>query len=378
MFGRVRTTFIVAVACVAVAVVVPPALASNRAHYSTGLPELGIVVDFSDTAPLSDSKEVAQAQRVFSYVASLGANAVSLNFPFYMSSQTASTVASGIGTPSPDVLAAIVEVARQDGLTVQLRPDLSELGDDTPKTGNWRGTIAPANPSEWFISYGNWLKPYAIVAKQTGVTSFSIGVELSSLVTATPTKHIGAHNYLTYWVPLTQNLQTILGDRLLYSAAHLNFQSVPGVQFGFDAYNPVTLAKDVAKPTSKTLKATVVSDFVPSISKGFQAAGFASTLNSTRLEEVGIAAVDGAWTQPNNFNYPPNTAVARWVQADYDTAMCNVFESDHMAGIYFYDLDFNTFSPSFNADTAHSLYNWEGTATASSISSCFAQVRDSS
>jgi hypothetical protein len=172
--------------CIVCSLAIPPALASNSPHQAQSAPEMGVSVVFSDVAPLPDNQELAQAQRVFKYISGLGANAVSLNIPFYMSSQSASTVSSGIGTPSAPVLRAIIEVARQDGLSVQLRPLLSELGDDTVTTGEWRGSIVPADPAEWFASYWTWLEPYVLVAKQTGVSSFSIGAELNTMVTATP------------------------------------------------------------------------------------------------------------------------------------------------------------------------------------------------
>lgn len=343
--------------------------------------EYGVAVVFSDTPPLSDTQEIAQARKVFAYIEGLGANAVSLNFFFYQASQTSDSVSSGSGTPSPDVLKAIIEVAEADGLTVQLRPLMSESVFDTPITGAWRGSIVPSNPAAWFASYEEWLKPYAVVAEETGVTSFAIGSELNTLVTATPTTAkggeptIGAHNYLNYWAVLYQDLQSILGDRLVYADSHLIFQTVPGTQFGFDAWTPVKIPSGDPTPTSTTPAATVVGEFEPSMLADFASSGFPSTLQTARLEEVGIAAVQGAWTQPNDYNYPVDTPVARWVQADWFTAMCDAFKTDHMKGMYVWDVDFNTFSPTYDADTAGDIYNFEGTSAQTALESCFASLR---
>jgi hypothetical protein len=362
---------------------VPLSIGASSPKIASNLPEFGVSVVIDDTPPMPDSQEIAQAQNVFTYVASLGADAVSINFPFYMASQTASTVSSGSGTPTPATIRAIVEVAEEHGLKVQLRPLMSETIFDTNVTGEWRGTIVLANIGEWFQSYWNWLKPYLIVAKDTNVGTFAIGSELNTLISSSSTSSkypgaptIGNHNFLGYWLVLRHEAQSIIGDHLVYAASHLEFASVPDISFGYDAYYPVILPKGTPAPSATTTSA-VVSEFTTGMEKAYGSTGFASTLPSTRLEEVGIGAVVGAWTRPNDFSYPADTPIARWVQADWDTAMCDTFLHDNMTGIYFWAVSFQGFSPTYNADTNDppSLYDFEGTITQTAIANCFAQIR---
>lgn len=356
-----------------------PSLGATTPRTSSPLPEFGIGVTINDDPPLPDNQEMAQAQSVFSYVASLGADSVSINFPFYMASQSASSVYSGSGTPSPAALKGIIEIAEENGLSVQLRPLMSEADFDTPITGEWRGSIVPSNVGAWFTSYWNWLEPYLIVAKQTDVESFAIGSELNTLVSAGATTSatpgapvVGIHNWLPYWLILRHEVQSIIGDKMVYAASHLLYATIPGVQFGYDAYYPVTIpAGD--PPPSESDTTTTVNEFAASMEKSFQSDGFAATLSSTRLEEVGIAAAANAWTQPNDFNYPSDTPIERWVQADWDSAMCDTFMHYNMTGLYFWDVNFNGYSPSYNA--SDSLYDFEKTATETAIRTCFAEIR---
>jgi hypothetical protein len=361
------------------ALAVPTTLGALSPRSSSSLPEFGISVTLNDTAPMADNLQMAQAQAVFSYVASLGADAVAINFPFYMSSQSSSTVTSGSGTPTPAALKGMIEIAEENGLKVQLRPLMSESDFDTPITGAWRGSIVPANIGEWFESYWTWLEPYLVVAEETNVGSVAIGSELNSLISpgATSSKTgeptIGIHNFLGYWITLRNEAQAIIGDRMVYAASHLDFSTVPGIGFGYDAYYPVILPAGTKPFNSSTPASTVVSAFLSSMEKSYQSAGFAATLSATRLEEVGIAAAGGAWTHPNDFGYPSNTPVERWVQADWDTAMCDTFIHFNMTGLYFWSVNFNQFSPTYNASAA--LYDFEKTSTQMAIEGCFTKIR---
>jgi hypothetical protein len=59
--------------------------------------------------------------------------------------------------------------------------------------------------------------------------------------------------------------------------------------------------------------------------------------------------------------------------------MCDVVQNDHMAGIYFWSIDFNSFSPTYDADTANAgtgdVFNFEGTSTVTAMESCFANLK---
>jgi hypothetical protein len=350
----------------------PIASAGHALPTTTKTTAHGIDVFVDNSKRLSDGVVVANAEDLFKYVASLGANAVSLNFPFYMDGLSDSEVVPEDATPSPTLLRTLIEVAESDRLQVQLRPLVLINGGSLAK---WRGVIHPKSVSGWFASYWNCLKPYAIVAAQTGVTSFSVGAELNSLVEDAPApgpvRIFGWNNDLPEWEALIQQLQSLVGNRLLYSASHLSVSTIPGIGFGYDFYAPVTFAKrDV--PTAATPTAKVISEFETGMQHAIHRAGFPA-LTSLSLEEVGVGAYVGAWLEPWLIGGPKGAKVARWVQQDWDTAMCDVAVTNHVAAIYFWALYFPWFSLGHAKSNNASIAGFVGTPTASAISACFAR-----
>lgn len=333
----------------------------------------GVDVLIDNTSRVSDRAVMEKAEKLFSYVEGLGANAVSLNFPFFMNGLTDSDVFPEAATPSPALMRTLIEVAESDGLQVQLRP-LVELNGG--KAGAWRGIIQPQSVSEWFRAYWDCLEPYAIVAAQTDVTSFSIGAELNSLVEDAPVNgsrnRFGWNNDIPYWEGLVQEFRSVVGNGLLYSASRLSVSTIPGIAFGYDEYTPVDLPSN-RQPMSSTPMAQVVNEFTASIEQTIHRSTFPA-LSSVSLEEVDLGAYVGAWRTPWMVGAPSGTPVARWVQADWDTAMCNVFLKNNMAGIYFWTLNLPRFSSAPNKANGESFGGFVGTATASAIASCFARA----
>ena len=276
-------------------------------------------------------------------------------------------------TPSPTLLRTLIEVAESDRLQVQLRPLVNINGGSLAK---WRGVIRPRSVSAWFASYWTCLKPYAIVAAETGVTSFSVGAELNSLVedapSARPPRAFAWNNDLPYWDVLIQQLRSIVGDRLLYSASHLSLSTVPGVGFGYDFYAPITFPKRGA-PTASTPSAKVVLEFEGAMEHAIHRAGFPA-LTTVSLEEVGIGAFVGAWQEPWLIGGPKGAKVARWVQEDWDTALCDVSLTNHMSSIYFWSLYLPCFSVSHAKANNANIGGFVGTPTVSSIRACFARA----
>jgi hypothetical protein len=332
----------------------------------------GVDVFVDNSKRLPDGIVVANGASLFKYVAHLGANAVSLNFPFYMDGLTGSQVYPAAATPSPTLLRTLIEVAESDHLQVQLRPLVLIKGGSLAK---WRGVIHPKNVSGWFASYWSCLKPYAIVAAETGVTSISVGAELNSLVEDAPasgsSRVFGWNNDLPNWEGLIQQLQSLVGNRLLYSASHLSVSTIPGIGFGYDFYAPIQFAKrDV--PTAATPTAKVVSEFETGMEHAIHRSGFPA-LTSLSLEEVGVGAYVGAWLEPWLIGGPSGAHVARWVQEDWDKAMCDVAVTNHVAAIYFWALYFPWFSLGQAKANNASIAGFVGTPTASVISACFAR-----
>jgi hypothetical protein len=323
------------------------------AHGSGPRPQLGIAVVVDNQSEFTTPQALAQAKELFTYVKSLKANAVALNFPFYMTSLTSSDPTSGAGTPSPARIAALTMLARGMGLQVQLRPYLSEANFPPP---DWRGMIAPKNLRAWFTNYLTFLRPYLVVAGSTGVTSFCIAAELTSML-----------NYLNYWIPLVNRAKSIFGGEIIFSE---NFppplETLPGTELGWDAYTPVVLSSDAQATVANLTKGDLAN---------YQSPGFQATPEQTTLEEVGISAVSKAyltpWMTPSNVGFPQGAPIMRFIQTNWFAAACNAFWTLHMKGIYFWVLYLAEFSPTENDS---SLYpNWMDTPTATAIKSCFAR-----
>lgn len=312
-------------------------------------PQLGIAVVVDNQNYFTTPESIAKARELFAYVRSLDANSVSLNFPFYMASQTSNDPVPEVGSPSPSRIAELVLLARGMGLSVQLRPYLSEQDFTLPK---WRGTITPTDPGMWFANYWAFLRPYLVVAAETGVTSFCIGVELTSMLT-----------YLNYWIPLVIRAKSVFDGEIIYSENFpLPMETLPGTQLGWDAYTPVLVSSDA----QATVAALTRGDLA-----NYQVPAFQATPKETTIEEVGIAAVSGAYRSPWIVSFPVGTPVIRSIQVNWFTAACDAFWLLHMRGIYYWTLYLAAFTP--NENDSDNYTNWVGTPTAAAIKSCFAR-----
>jgi opacity protein-like surface antigen len=351
MIRRIAVTFAAAASALASVLSVTAGASAVVAHVNHPAHELGVAVKFGEGQIGSDATVMTEFTQVFHHLGVIHANAVSINFPFYMSSQTASSVQSAKFTPSPFLVGQVVRLAHRDGFTVQLRPYLSETNFNTAVTGNWRGSIKPANVPAWFASYRAWLAPYVAVARLTGVESFSIGTEFNSLLT-----------YVGYWMQTANWASHILGGPTIYSASHLGVQNFPNTQLGWDAYPVIHGLTDTSS----------VAQITNGLESYLRTLGFPNGLTSIRMEEVGIPALSGAYTFPSFFYQKPPYNVIRSIQANWFQAMCNSFWALHMKGIYFWAIDASQYSPSRNYAT--DPFDWIGTASESQIASCFTRA----
>lgn len=349
-----RVAAAVLVSMMAVVATVP--FRANATTLGSSQPELGINV-LLYPSPGSYAKVMSAAQRVFAYVRSLHANSVALNFYFYQSSPTASKVHAGIQTPSLSMLATIIDIARADGLQVQLRPVLNE--SLIKKDGGYRGGITPSNVSEWFTSYYDFLKPYMVMGRLHHVEGFAVGVELASLT-----------KYDQYWETIVHAATELTGADVIYEANWNGQMSLPGAQFGLEFYEPLVGITSDGQAT--------VANFTRSMEANLNnlQAGLYDALQTSKSEamltEVGVAAVEGSWLKPWKYPGVPDKSVVRSVQANWFTAACDTAQAMGLRGIYYWfvPLDAN-FEPTYNANTAKDPVQWENTATSKAISACF-------
>ena len=329
-----------------------PSLSSASPHPRTalrGVPTKGIAILMDSANAITDAQAMATAKVLFPIIATkFHANAVSFNFAYRMSGSNANDPSRGAITPSPQLLAALTEIARRYGLSVQYRPYLYE--------GNLRNhsrtTITPSNPTLWIQSYSNFLAPYLISANEAGVATFSVAQELTTLLPS-----------LSAWTTLIQRAKTLFPRELLYSQQHYPMVSIPLTSRGYDAYEPIPL---------KSVSQVSVAVFTKGFERNFQIAGMQTTPADLTVEEIGLAAVAGAYNRPFYEHYPTNTKIDRIVQQDWFQGACNAFWAQHLRGLFYWAIGFNTFSPSQN--NKKQLYKWYGTPTANVVAACFART----
>ncbi|MFZ2058502.1 MAG: hypothetical protein WAV54_13925 [Acidimicrobiales bacterium] len=351
MFHRTGARILAGVLTIAIAGVGLPGTASSTVGtrtLATWTPIKGIALDVSDASKFTDAQTIAKAKEVFAWVVSLHANAVSLNFPFYESGRTSITPEASSITPSPGRLAAITAVAHDYNLSVEWRPYLSEKNfRDFART-----SIQPWNTRLWFTNYWVFLKPYLEAAKMAGANSFSIAMETTSLL-----------GYLDYWAPLVRQAKQVFGTQVFYSSSHVPYGTVPLTHFGYDAYQSIKEKSDAE---------ATVGNFTVGFEKNFKVARFSTTPQDTTIEELGIPAVSGAYDVPNQYWFPPGTRIVRFVQANWFAGACNAFKHYRMAGIYFWSVNLEWFTPTENGSANPGA--WVGTSTQSVVSKCFATM----
>jgi hypothetical protein len=146
-------------------------------------------------------------------IAALGATHVALVVPLYQTDGRSTELRLHTRlSPSLAATAEAIRAARRTGLEVTLFP-IVRL--ESPRPGEWRGTLAPADPAAWFRSYQGLLGDLAALAGATGATRLVIGSELSTLDTAAS---------FPYWRPLIQRVRALFPGPLLYSANWDHYQ----------------------------------------------------------------------------------------------------------------------------------------------------------
>jgi hypothetical protein len=286
-----------------------------------------------------------KSERLVGCITGLGANALSISFPFYMHGRLGSQVYRSPATPTPRDLAVLVNAAAAQGLSVNLRPLLNQ-----PSAGGQRGQILPADRARWFASYARFLRPYLEMAAAHRVASFTVGAELSSLA-ADPA-----------WASLDAWARTVFHGALSFSnnwdafaAGQLGGGTVS--QEGVDAYFPVRVRGGAS-----------VAGLARALSGWLRAPGGVD-LSSIVVAEAGIAAQPGAYAHPHEWTSPGGWDFA--LQAKWYQAMCTVVRQRHMAGLYFWDIDFNqnVARPSPDSDPPLSFLGRQG---ARAVRACFA------
>ncbi|MBQ1091518.1 hypothetical protein KBY47_20675 [Streptomyces sp. B93] len=296
----------------------------------------------------SDSFIEKQAAKHAEYLIGLGANSVSLSFPYFTEGVTSNTLSAEAKTPSPERVQRVLKVFKEAGFRTTLRPIMDEAALDPPE--GWRGNIEPASRSAWFTSYGEFLTPYLEAAERTKTNTFVIGTELNSME--------GDPG----WTALVGSAEQTFSGEVAYDANWDNYVSgrinMPVSHLGVDAYFPVQVDDDAS---------------VDALVDGWQGwldKKATGPLPNITISETGIGAMDGAYHAPGDF-YTKN-AVNPEVQANWYEAACQVVQERRMQGVYWWSIWFDDDPNDAPDDKVASRLDFAGRPlTEKAVKSCF-------
>lgn len=319
-----------------------------------GLPQLGIDVYWVGNKQDSDAVIRAKAERIIKYAISLHANSIALTFPFYTYGISSNTVyADNPTTPSPAHIGIFLSVAAESHIRATIRPILNENALVAEDPNYWRGAIQPSSTSAWFASYRDLLLPYARVAQAEHAATFVIGTELTSLE--------GNSN----WPSLVNSITSAYHGQIMYDENFSSFQAndanLPVSAFGVDAY-PRFQLPDSASDTQLT-----------QAWEGWLGTHSTAILHQTVLSEVGIAAVTGAYSDPGAWVSTVNSPVVTQVQANWYRSVCNAFTADRLAGLYWWEVNFDA-DPAKPAAFLSDRLTFLDRPAQQQISTCFASI----
>lgn len=316
--------------------------------WKPGMPQWGVQIYWEEDRKQSDQFIENQALKQAKYLIGLGANSVSLSFPFYTGGPTSNTLSAGPATPSPQRVDRVLKVFRDAGLRTTLRPLMDETALKPPK--GWRGNIEPASRSAWFASYKDFLKPYLKTAEKEKVTTFVVGTELNSME-----GDVG-------WPSLVDAAEKQFSGEIAYDANWDNYVrgriDMPVSHLGVDAYFPVKVPDDAT---------------VDRLVKGWDTwldRKSTGALPKIVIAEAGIGAMDGAYHAPGDF-YAKRTVNPR-VQANWYQAVCRVVEQRRMGGVYWWSIHFQDDPATAPDDKSASRLDFAGRpASEKAIKACF-------
>lgn len=302
--------------------------------------QLGVDIDYYT---YTGENVLADATSTIGYIKRLGANAVSVSFPVFETHPRSSAVHGTDATPSPHDLAILASVAEKAGLYVSIRPlmDNGSLGNRSRT--DWQ----PADKAEWFASYQRFLLPYATMAQRSRIPEIFNGAEFTvfqdsprwrSLDAALRRVYTGTLAYTDNW---GKPIAAVSGGR--------------GVAETVDAY-PIMALPASASVATLTAHWRAYDETLP---------------RGIVLTEVGIAAADGAYRMPYNFNWP-GAPLRPSIQTHWFTAICDAAASAHLGGVYFWNVGLGQplNVPPGPSDPA----SWVDSPGARAISGCFSRL----
>ena len=293
------------------------------------------------------AQTIAEGERTLSYIKhTLRADAVDLVWNLTVpGGHTSNRLVTNNTTLSAADIGILTRLAKlKYGLLVEYRPMLFIQ----TKGNTWEGLIKPANPAAWFNSYYARNLPYLRMAQRYHISEYVIGTEMNRL---SPDPH---------WRSFLAKAARVFKGQISYTAnQHLYFPpltQLPATRLtGMDMYEPLKLS--ASAPLGKVVGA--YEQFFTRVPRAL--------LQRTAIQETGIEARAGAYSNPPNLRLPGKLDEA--VQYNWFIAGCRAVKRFHMRGIFFWKVDLSDFPLTHPAS---SLSTFEGKRGAAAITQCAA------
>lgn len=257
----------------------------------------------------------------------LGANAVALAFPLYTPSITSDSVYPALNcktakfqTPPTKLLAEVVAQAHALGLHVLLRPLVDETALYRESSRYWRGLLAPKSIVKWVASYDEALRPYLVMAQSTHVEHFALESELDSIAIRSSFRSVITYAKTLYRGDLAIDYTWSFAQKRAWAY---------GTSFAIDTYPPIpdtSFTQTVAQVEAQwnTYLRTWAKYKLPKVTTDV-------------IDEIGIAAQEGAYQQPYTGSFPLTThPFNQQIQATWFAAACAFMKKNHLQGIYYW------------------------------------------
>jgi hypothetical protein len=249
------------------------------------------------------------------HIADLGASRVVIVVTAYQSRATDSTVRTD-PTRTPTEAAVEQSASRAVALGLEVCVKLHVDVD----TGDWRGSIRPADPSAWFSSYASFVDRWAEFAGRVGAAQLVVGTELAGTI-----EHEGR------WRALLESVRSRYGGEIVYAASWDEAWKVPFWdavdRVGVDFYAPVAGRRDAGR-------VEILAGWQPWMERLVLL--HRQTGKRLLLTEIGYRSIDGAGMHPYDFGAGAVADPAE--QADlYWAALEAVGDKEWIEGVYWWN-----------------------------------------
>ena len=271
-----------------------------------------------------------------------GARWVSIVVELYQPNLSIPSVQTNPGTPTPASVAEGIKLAKQYGYHVFVEPLLATGGP-----ANWGGYVhyhSAQDLSTWFDSYWSTLRPYVVAAHDAD--QLAIGTELQGLQDVAP----------QYWLSLLSNVHNLYSGPLVYDLNWTSLQhSLPTwlkspllTYLGVSAYFPlVDTPRQVTQQEAVILWHDRVQHWLDLLAE--------ETGKPVVITEIGYRNMIDAGYKP--FAYTTTAPRDDMQQALlYNATLTNVFNDQHIAGIFFWAWQIPPFG--FSKQTEQTLWKW--------------------